>query len=92
MNLQTLTFISITFSLALLIYQRADPIRRNAVRNFVWFTVILLGIYVWWRDALLEALTGLGIALLFNAVFWVLIGRYNPVNSSDEIRVLGMDD
>lgn len=28
-------------------------------------------------------------AVLFNVLFWVLIGRYNPPASSDDIRVLG---
>jgi hypothetical protein len=31
-------------------------------------------------------------ALIFNGLFWALIGRYNPPASSDEIRVLGIND
>jgi predicted cobalt transporter CbtA len=31
-------------------------------------------------------------ALIFNLLFWVLIGRSNPPGSSDSIKVLGMDD
>jgi hypothetical protein len=31
-------------------------------------------------------------AILFNLLFWVLIGRYNPPGSSDDIRVLGLSD
>lgn len=32
------------------------------------------------------------VALVFNGLFWLLIGRYNPPRSSDEIRVLGLND
>lgn len=31
-------------------------------------------------------------ALLLNALFWLFIGRYNPPASSDEIKVLGLND
>lgn len=31
-------------------------------------------------------------ALIINGLFWVLIGRYNPPKSSDEIKVLGLND
>jgi hypothetical protein len=31
-------------------------------------------------------------ALIFNFLFWFLIGRYNPPGSSDDIKVLGMND
>ena len=49
-------------------------------------------VYVWWYRALWEAVLGLLIALVLNGLFWVLIGRYNPVSSSDDIRVMGLDD
>ncbi len=31
-------------------------------------------------------------AIIFNVLFWVLIGRSNPPGSSDSIKVLGMSD
>lgn len=31
-------------------------------------------------------------AILFNVMFWVFIGRYNPPGSSDDIKVLGLND
>lgn len=39
-----------------------------------------------------EAWAGLTIAVVFNVLFWLFIGRYNPVGSSDSIQVIGMDD
>jgi hypothetical protein len=32
------------------------------------------------------------VALVVNFLFWLLIGRYNPVGSSEDIQVLGLDD
>ena len=39
-----------------------------------------------------EAWIALAVALFLNFSFWLFIGRYNPVHSSDEIRVFGMDE
>ncbi len=39
-----------------------------------------------------EAWIALAVALFLNGSYWLLIGRYNPVGSSDEIQVIGMDD
>ncbi|MDI9634498.1 hypothetical protein QM565_01670 [Geitlerinema splendidum] len=39
-----------------------------------------------------EALFALVTAFLINFFFWALIGRYNPVGSSDRIQVIGMED
>jgi transketolase len=34
----------------------------------------------------------LAVALVLNALFWFLIGRYNPPKQQGEITVIGMDD
>lgn len=31
-------------------------------------------------------------AVIFNLLFWMLLGRYNPPRSGDEIRVIGIND
>jgi hypothetical protein len=48
--------------------------------------------YVWFRDVHTEAWVALAAAVVLNLLFWLLIGRYNPVGSSDRIQVIGMDD
>jgi uncharacterized membrane protein len=92
MEQQVLIVLSIVWGLLFLFIQRADPSRRKAVRNFVWFMLLPIVFYVWWRSAWLEAVAAAGIALVLNVIFWVLIGRYNPAKDSEDIRVLGMDD
>jgi hypothetical protein len=74
------------------VLQRTEAKRRRIV-GFVMFLVVL--VLVWLvniRSAWGEAVVGLIIALILNGLFYVLIGKYNPVGSSDDIHVLGMDD
>lgn len=77
----------------LLMVQRAEPKRRRLVGFFV-----LLGLLLIRQNAFIkgnlheETLSAFALALLLNGAFWLLIGRYNPVGSSDDVRVFGMDD
>lgn len=41
-----------------------------------------------WRTTNIAAVS----AVVLNFLFWFLIGRYNPPRSSDEIKVLGLND
>jgi uncharacterized membrane protein len=88
------TFFVITGLLSLLFFmeQRADPTARNVVRYFTVFSMFLITIYAWWYEALREALFAFITAMVLTFLYWALIGRYNPASSSDDIRVLGMDD
>ncbi len=85
--------LAIIFSILVFWYQRTEQKSRRAV----FFGMLIIGGIVFGnfatrRDLVGEAVTGLVIALVLNFLFWVLIGRYNPVGSSDSIKVLGMDD
>ncbi|MCY4466614.1 MAG: hypothetical protein OXE46_13885 [Chloroflexi bacterium] len=85
--------ITLTAAALLLMVQRAEPKRRRLVGFFV-----LLGLLLIRHNAFLkgnlheETLIAFAVALLLSGAFWLLIGRYNPVGSSDEVRVIGMDD
>lgn len=92
MDWQTFFVLFMLFSLLLLIRQRADPTKKNAVRNFVVFSIGLIGIYVWWNSTIQEAISAFVASIIFSGLFWILVGRYNPVSSSDDIKVLGLDD
>ncbi len=92
MDRQALFVLSLIITLIFFFIQRADPSRKKAVEYFGWFVGMLIVVYVWWYRTLWEAVLGLLIALVLNGLFWVLIGRYNPVSSSDDIRVMGLDD
>lgn len=92
MNLDYLTILTIVFSLLLLLIQRTEAQKRLGVIVIMILPGILLRNFILYRDVQGEAWAALGIALAFNFAFWLFIGRYNPVTSSDEIQVLGLDD
>lgn len=92
MDWQSLTPFFVMFGLLFLMRQRADPTNRQAVRRFFTFSVSLIGLYAWWNEVLGVAIVAFLAAQVFSAVFWLLVGRYNPASSSDDIRVLGLDD
>ena len=83
------TFISIIF----LFIQRSEAKRRR-------LTTLLMAavgfLFYYWADIRglsREFIMALIVGLLFNLLFWLLIGRYNPVKDSDDtIQVIGMDD
>lgn len=83
------TLVAVTFSILLIIAQRVEERRRRMVRGFIVSMAILLMIRYELQD---ENLVGYVIALFVSFLFWLLIGRYNRVGSSDVIKVYGMDD
>lgn len=92
MDVGTLVLMILSFGLLLLLVQRAELKRRRVV------AILLLpvaGIILYYANAtshLREALVGFILALVLNFLFWLFVGRYNPVGSSDSIKVLGLDD
>lgn len=77
----------------LLMVQRAEPKRRRLVGFFVVLGLLLIRHNAFLKGSLHEeTLVAFSSAVLLNGAFWLLIGRYNPVGSSDEVRVIGMDD
>lgn len=76
----------------LMAVQRAEPRKRRIVFLLLLIPAYLLRNFAIYRDAVTEGWIALIVSLLLSFLFWALIGRYNPVRSSDEIQVLGMDD
>jgi hypothetical protein len=86
--------LTVILSLLMLMVQRTERKSRFKVGLLLVITVgVLLYYLVDLRQIQNEALISTGLALLINALFYFLIGRYNPVKNSDEtIKVIGMDD
>jgi hypothetical protein len=72
--------------------QRAEAKRKKIVRTIAILLVLFMAWYANTTSLQSEALVGFIIAVVISFLFWLLVGRYNPVGSSDAIRVLGMDD
>ncbi len=85
--------ISIAVTLLLLLVQRTVPKRRRLALVIVAGCLLVIRHNAFLKgDLHEETLLASGIACLLSALFWLLIGRYNPVAAEDEIRVIGMDD
>jgi len=91
-NVGILALLTIFISVMLFMIQRAEAKRRLLVAVVMLAIGELIRRYVFYRGVHTEAQVALVIALIVNFLFWALIGRYNPVHSSDEIQVIGMDD
>jgi hypothetical protein len=84
--------LTLAFTVLMLIYQRAEATRKRIVGICVGAAGLAIAWYAARGNLAREIIVGLALSLVLSYGFWLLIGRYNPVRSSDEIRVLGMDD
>jgi K+-sensing histidine kinase KdpD len=82
----------LAFASVLAMIQRAEKKKRRTVFIFLLPVIFIIVWYANARGYLGEAAVGAIIAAILNFLFWLLIGRYNPVGSSDNIKVLGLDD
>ena len=93
MNAGAVVVLAVIFGLLFLLVQRAEAQHRRMVILLMLFVAALTLYWASGLDLGREYVFGAIIALIINGLFWLLIGRYNPVGSSDEsIQVLGMDD
>ena len=92
MDLQYVFILTGLIGFLLFLIQRAEPKSRRLVIVLTIFPSIFIRNFILYRDIETEGWLSLAIALLLNFMFWVLVGRYNPVTSSDQIKVLGLDD
>ena len=93
MEIGYLLLIAVTFGLLFITIQRTEKTKRR----IVWLLVILAGLVIRQNafiqnDLHEETLFGFLGGLLIAGIFWSFIGRYNPVGTSDEIKVIGLDD
>ncbi len=80
------------FSFMMFVFQRTEAKKRRIIAFMMLIVFLFIRDWVLSRAIVREANTAFIIALVVNLLFWALIGRYNPVPSSDEIQVLGLDD
>ncbi|MCU0496929.1 MAG: hypothetical protein MUF87_06210 [Anaerolineae bacterium] len=85
--------LTVFFSLMFFTVQRTETqYRRRVLVLFALFPGVLIFVYMSYLTLLSAFWNALLIAFILNLFFWIVIGRYNPVRSSEEIQVLGMDD
>ena len=88
------SFIILTgwFGLMILFIQRTEIRRRRTVTILMIFAGILTFVWASGQNLTGVLVIALIAALIFNFIFWLLIGRYNPVGTSEDIHVIRMDD
>lgn len=80
------------FSLIIFFIQRTEARKRRVIMLFMGVAAFLTIYWANYRE-LGGYLPGAIItACILNFLFWALIGRYNPVGTSEDIQVIGMDD
>lgn len=89
MNGGYLLVVGIAFGLLLILSQRIVPRHKRMFRGFLFTMAVFLMIRYEYQ---LETLLGYVFAIFLSFLFWLLIGRYNPVNDKDEIKVYGLND
>lgn len=86
-------FITIIVTLLFLLVQRTVPKRRRSSIAFLILCLVIIRHNAFVKSDLHEeTLLACLFAIALGGAFWLLIGRYNPVETNDEIRVMGMDD
>ena len=93
MDFNYIALIAVTVTLLFILIQRTDPKRRRLSIAFVILCLFIIRHNtVMKRDLHEETLFAFILGVLASGLFWLLIGRYNPVDNNDEIQVMGMDD
>jgi len=88
----TIILLALLYGTMMFLIQRSERRRRLLVALLL---ILIIGVIHWYanvRDVGGQSNSAIIIAIVVNVLFWLLIGRYNPVGSSDDIRVIGMDD
>ena len=92
MNLGGLLILTGLYTALLLLVFRVEAKHRRIVTLSVLLGLFMVYQFSLGHNAETEGWVGLVLALILNFLFWVLIGRYNPPRSDDEIKVIGLDD
>ncbi len=92
MDIGIVLLLTAALTTMLMLFQRSERKRRLFVAIVMLLTGELIRLYIWYRGYHTEGWVALITAIVINLLFWLLIGRYNPVGSSDRIRVYRMDD
>lgn len=93
MDLGYAALIAITVTLLLVLVQRAEKAKRRIVMGFAALCFLVIRHNAFLKGDLHdETLLAFVAGFLLSGLFWLLVGKYNPVGASDEIHVIGMDD
>ena len=85
--------ITASVALSLIFLQRTEKTKRRIVASLVIICFVAIRHLAFLKNDLHEeTLLGFIFGTIVSWLFWLLLGKYNPVGSSDNIKVIGMDD
>lgn len=93
MDWNYVALIAIAAALLLVMIQRTEPKRRRLAVTLVALCLLIIRHNAFLKgDLHEETLLAFVVALGLSALFWLLVGRYNPVDAGEDIRIMGLDD
>jgi hypothetical protein len=92
MNIGGLVILTGLYSVLLFFIFRVEAKHRVIVALCVLLALYIVYQYSIGHNAETEGWFALMLGLILNFLFWLFIGRYNPIRSDDEIKVIGLDD
>ncbi len=88
-----IVLIAILVTILLLFVQRTEKSRRRMSWGFAIMCFLIIRHNAFLKsDFHEETLIAFIISVVISGLFWLLIGKYNPVGTSDEMKVVGLDD
>ena len=85
--------IALLVGLLLVMIQRTEPKRRRLAVVLVIPALLIIRQNAFLKgDLHEETLIAFVIGIALSLLFWLLIGRYNPVGRNSDVKVIGMDD
>lgn len=85
--------IAVLVAILLVMIQRTEPKRRRLAAIVVLPILLVIRQYAFLKgDLHEETLLAFIVGFVLSLLFWLLIGRYNPVGRDSEVKVIGMDD
>jgi len=93
MDIGYIGLISLAVTILLVFVQRTETTKRRITWGviIICFLVIRHNAFIK-GDLHEETLIGFIVGIIISGLFWILVGKYNPVGTSDNIKVIGMDD
>ena len=92
MDTQYLFFVALLITILLIAMQRTEAGRRKFVLLLLVIVGLLLRHNAFLKNLHVETALGIAAGAIVSGLFWLFVGRYNPVGSSDDIKVMGLDD
>jgi len=73
--------------------QRTEKTKRRMTWGFAILCFLIIRHNAFLKsDFHAETLIAFIIGFVISGIFWLFVGKYNPVGNSDEMKVMGLDD